>query len=78
LEIGESREVATLWVRLEDLGLKSLRQKYSRFESHPYKYKVPSISYAMVLEVDKSNFLATAIYGTGYQINPTNQRYFAF
>ncbi len=53
LKIGQSKEVESLWVRLENLNLERLQQRYSRIDTYHYKYEGLSFPYGGVLTVDE-------------------------
>lgn len=52
LDVGESRVVDAVWVRLEGLTFERLTQKYARIDESHYEYENPS-GFRAVLEVDE-------------------------
>jgi uncharacterized protein len=57
LEIGESREVDAAWVRVPDLTVERLRQKYTRVREDAYRYESGDGSFVAELEVDDARFV---------------------
>ena len=53
LNVGESMEVDSLWVRQEKLKLERLRQRYCRLDLTHYKYEVLSYDFKSIIEVDE-------------------------
>lgn len=52
LAIGESREVTAVWVRFPGLTLERLDQRYTRLDTHRYRYEAPTLDFTAVLEAD--------------------------
>jgi hypothetical protein len=53
LGVGESKEVETVWIRLDGLKLETLKQRYTRTGSKRYRYKSLSFGFEAEIEVDE-------------------------
>jgi len=57
LQVGESRDILTLWVLMPSLELKAARQRYTRLEAQRYRFEDPSISFSADLPVDEDGLV---------------------
>ncbi|HKG92902.1 MAG TPA: putative glycolipid-binding domain-containing protein [Gemmatimonadaceae bacterium] len=54
LGVGESREVTAAWVRLPELVVEPLPQRYTRLDERHYRYESRGGSFVAELEVDEA------------------------
>lgn len=57
LEIGESREVEAAWVRLPEMRVERLSQRYTRLDGDTYRYESSGGRFVAELTVDGRGFV---------------------
>ena len=57
LAVGESREVNAAWVRLPELTVEPLDQRYTRLAEHRYRYESRGGTFVAELEVDPAGLV---------------------